>query len=127
MGCYGLGISRLMGAIVEVTADDKGLAWPHSVAPFRAHLINLGNEKETATAIQADQIYGLLNRAGIEVLWDDRRTAPGVKLADADLLGIPFRLVVSPRTAEKNVVEIKKRTADKVNLVTSQNLCAFLG
>ncbi len=127
MGCYGLGISRLMGAIVEVTADDKGLAWPLTVAPFRAHLISLGGGRETAVATQANQIYDLLNQAGIEVLWDDRDTAPGVKLADADLLGIPVRLVVSARTAGKNVVEIKKRTADKIDLITPQNLCAFLG
>ena len=127
MGCYGLGISRLMGAIVEVTADDKGLAWPHTVAPFRAHLISLGNEKDATIATQANQIYDLLNQAGIETLWDDRHVGPGVKLADADLLGISFRLVVSAKTVEKGLIEIKKRVTDKFDLVTPQNLCAFLG
>ena len=127
MGCYGLGISRLLGAIVEVTADDRGLAWPITVAPFRAHLISFGDNQSEVVLAQAKQIYDLLTKAGIEVLWDDRAVAPGVKLADADLLGLPFRLIISSRTIEKGVVEVKQRTSDNLDLVNPQKLCVLLG
>jgi prolyl-tRNA synthetase len=127
MGCYGLGISRLMGAIVEVTADEQGLAWPIAVAPFRAHLLSLGSDKDTAVQTQATNIYNQLTKAGIEVLWDDRVVATGVKFTEADLLGLPYRLVVSARTVEKNLVEVKKRTVDEIKLIPSQKLCALIG
>ncbi|MEK7621723.1 MAG: aminoacyl--tRNA ligase-related protein [Patescibacteria group bacterium] len=126
MGCYGLGISRLMGAIVEVTADARGLAWPLAVAPFRAHLLSLGSDKSPAVMSQAQQVYDLLIAAQVEVLWDERPLSPGVKLAEADILGLPHRLVVSSKTVAKNVVEMKSRIDEKISLVTSQNLCAFL-
>ena len=127
MGCYGLGISRLMGAIVEITADERGLVWPITVAPFRAHLLSLGSDKDTAVLAQAENIYKLLTEAGIEVLWDDRAVTTGVKFTEADLLGLPYRLVVSARTVEKNLVEIKGRTVDEIKLISSQNLCALIG
>ena len=127
MGCYGLGVSRLMGAIAEVTADDRGLVWPPAMAPFPPPLITLGNDNDPAIDTQVRGIYELLTKAGIEALWDDRKVAPGVKLADADLLGLPFRLVVSGRTAEKGLVEVKRRLVDKVDLIAPQNLCASLG
>ena len=110
-----------------MTADDRGLVWPDTIAPFRAHLISLGSDKDVTVNASAGQIYDLLVGSGIEVLWDDRALPPGVKLADADLLGIPFRLVVSHGTTEKGLVEIKKRTAGKVDLVTPHDLCALLG
>lgn len=124
MGCYGLGISRLMGAIVEITADEQGLVWSTAVAPFRAQLVSLGDERVIK---QATEVYNLLNQAGIEVLWDDRPLPAGVKLAEADLLGLPYRLIVSSRTIEKNEIEVKKRTGKEVKLIPIQNLCAFLG
>lgn len=127
MGCYGLGISRLMGAIVEVTADDRGLVWPLAVAPFRAHLISMENNQSSAIAASAKQIYDCLIEAGIETLWDDREATAGVKLADADLLGMPFRLVVSQRTVEKGLVEVKRRTGDRIDFIAPQKLCAWLG
>ncbi len=127
MGCYGLGITRLMGAIVEITADEQGLVWPLAVAPFRAHLISLGAEKDEKVLKQASEVYELLTKTGIEVLWDDRPLPAGVKLADADLLGLPYRLIVSSRTTEKNEVEVKKRTAKNAELVPVKNLCAWLG
>ena len=127
MGCYGLGVSRLMGAIVEVTADDRGLAWPAAVAPFRAHLISLGSDQDMTVMTQAENIYNLLTEAGIEIFWDDRQVGAGIKLSDADLLGLPFRLIVSPRTVEKNLVEVKRRIADDVKLILPHNLCALIG
>ncbi|MFH1170575.1 MAG: aminoacyl--tRNA ligase-related protein [Candidatus Vogelbacteria bacterium] len=127
MGCYGLGISRLMGAIVEVTADNQGLIWPIAVAPFRAHLLSLGSNKDTAVITQATNVYNRLTEAGIEVLWDDRAVTTGIKFTEADLLGLPYRLVVSSRTVEKNLVEVKRRTADEIKLIPLQNLCALIG
>lgn len=100
MGCYGIGISRVMGTLVERFHDERGIIWPEAVAPFRAHLLDLGNDS-------ADGLYADLQKAGVEVLYDDRDTSAGVKLMDADLIGIPWRLVVSPET--KNKVEVKRR------------------
>lgn len=109
MGSYGIGLGRLMGTIVEVLSDDKGIVWPESVAPFKAHLINIGDtEKDTK------DFYDELVKNDIEVLWDDRRdVSPGEKFADADLLGIPYRLVVSEKTLEKKGIEIRERASEK--------------
>ena len=115
MGCYGIGISRLMGAIAEVHNDGKGLVWPKEVAPCDVHLISIGDEKLATT--EAPKIYESLNKAGVEVLWDDREdVSAGTKFADADLIGIPVRLVVSKRNGDK--VEFKKRNEDKSGLLS---------
>lgn len=112
MGCYGIGTSRLMGVIVEKFHDQKGIVWPKNTAPFLVHLIALkGAEK------QAEQIYLTLLDEGVEVLYDDRDTSAGVKFNDSDLLGLPYRVIVSPKTLEKESVEIKKRTEEKAELV----------
>ena len=113
MGCYGIGLSRLMGTIVEVSHDEKGIIWPSSVAPFYVHLIALlGGEKV------AEEMYKEFVKRDIEVLYDDREAStPGEKLVDSDLIGIPTRVVVSKRTLEKDSVEIKKRSAKKETLV----------
>ena len=114
MGCYGIGISRLMGAIAEVHNDDRGIIWPSSVAPFQAHLIGIENEKLVTT--EAQKIYETLKRGGIEVLFDDREdVSAGEKFADADLVGIPVRLVISDRTRGK--IEWKKRNEAKIELL----------
>lgn len=104
MGSYGIGVSRLMGALVEIFADDNGIVWPQSVAPFTVHLINIGEDPK------AQEIYDELTEKGIDVLWDDRDVRPGEKFADSDLIGIPWRVVVSSRSLEAGGVEIKKRT-----------------
>lgn len=104
MGCYGIGITRLIGAIVEVSHDERGIVWPAAVAPFDFHLVSLdGITKE------AGEVYKKLQEAGFEVLWDDREESAGSKLADADLIGIPKRLVVSAKTVKVGLVEIKNR------------------
>ncbi|HVZ66719.1 MAG TPA: proline--tRNA ligase [Patescibacteria group bacterium] len=102
MGCYGIGLARTMAAIVEVHSDEKGIIWPEGIAPYQVHLINLGNVS------YAKKVYEQLDEAGVEVLWDDRDTSAGEKFADADLIGIPTRLVVSDKLGE-GTVEIKKR------------------
>ncbi|MBI5229981.1 MAG: hypothetical protein HY981_01640 [Candidatus Magasanikbacteria bacterium] len=117
MGCYGIGISRLMGALVEVFHDDKGMIWPESVAPFKVHLMALGND-ESARA-KTDELYETLTRAGVEALYDDRvKASTGEKLSDADLIGIPYRVIVSPKTLAENAVEIKKRDEKEARLAS---------
>lgn len=111
MGCYGIGPTRLIGTIVEIFHDEKGIIWPESVAPFKVHLIDI-KQKE-----QADKIYRQLQDAGIEVLYDDRDVSAGIKFADADLIGLPYRAIVSEKTIEKGGVEIKKRNSGEVELI----------
>lgn len=112
MGCYGLGITRAMGAIVEVCHDENGIIWPESVAPYDVHLVNLGK-----TENEAEKIYKELVEAGKDVLWDDRDVSAGTKLSDTDLIGIPVRVVVSDNTMEKKSVGLKKRTEKEEVLV----------
>ncbi|MDD4358287.1 MAG: His/Gly/Thr/Pro-type tRNA ligase C-terminal domain-containing protein [Candidatus Pacebacteria bacterium] len=120
MGCYGMGVSRLMGAIVEVFNDEKGIIWPKSVAPFDVYLIDIGNQKET------EQVSKALEYKGYEVLFDDRDKAPGEKFSDADLIGIPIRIVVSEKTLKEDSVEVKKRGEDKAELVKLKDIAQFL-
>jgi prolyl-tRNA synthetase len=114
LGSYGIGISRVMGVIVEIFHDDKGIIWPKEVAPFDVHLIELDG------ADNADKIYKELNNNGIEVLWDNRSVGAGEKFADSDLIGIPVRLVVSKKTGDK--IEWKERTSDKSELLSLEEL-----
>jgi len=116
MGCYGLGLGRLMAAVIEGNHDDKGIIWPVSVAPYHVHICPLYRE-DTKVAEIADKLYEELETAGLEVLLDDREESPGVKFNDADLLGIPYRVTVSPRTLEKDSVEFKKRSQKDYELV----------
>jgi len=115
MGCYGIGPSRTMGAIVEVHHDEKGIIWPKEVAPFQIHLIKIENTREVRMA--AEKLYKNLQKQGQEVLYDDRDRTAGEKFADADLIGIPIRIVVSERTLAKNSAEIKKRSEKKAELI----------
>lgn len=112
MGCYGIGVGRTMASIVEKFNDEKGIIWPESVAPFKVHLIGLKGVEE-----KAEEIYNTLLNSGIEVLYDDREMSAGAKFADSDLIGIPYRIVVSPKTIEKNSVELKKRNESDFKLV----------
>ncbi len=113
MGCYGIGISRVMGAIVEVHNDKKGIVWPRAVSPFDCHLLVLGSAKE-----KADKVYQKLIDEGIDVLYDDREdVSAGQKFADADLIGIPIRLVISDKVPEGQV-EWKQRNKDKAEIVS---------
>ena len=116
LGSYGVGITRLMGVIPEIFADDKGLVWPNEVAPFAVHLVRLGDNKETVSF--ADKLYTDIQKKGIEVLYDNRDLRAGEKFADSDLIGIPVRFVVSDKTVSENKVEVKKRTEDKSELMS---------
>lgn len=110
MGCYGIGLQRLMGAIAEIYHDDKGLCWPANVAPFQVHLIDLDGKGESV-------YYDLFGKAPqkIDIIWDDRDVSAGEKFADADLIGALYRLVVSEKTGEK--IELKKRSQEETKLV----------
>jgi len=124
MGSYGIGISRLLGAMVEVFSDAQGLVWPESVAPFRAHLVGIMNN-ELRIKNKADKIYESLKKADIEILYDDREDiSAGEKFSDADLIGIPYRLVVSDKTKDK--IELKKRDSSKVRIMSVKDLIKAL-
>ncbi len=122
MGCYGIGITRLIGVIVEKYNDDKGIIWPESVAPFTVHLVSLANDSSDAVAQQANQLYQDLQAKGLSVLYDDRAVGAGEKFADSDLIGIPYRVVISAKTLAENKVELKKRSADTSELMTQEQL-----
>lgn len=116
MGCYGIGLGRLLAAIVEKNHDDKGIIWPLSVAPYQVYLCALSIDRPKVLAT-AEEIYRELTNAGIEVLYDDRDDSAGVKFNDADLLGIPLRLTLSPRTLQHESVEAKWRTDNELQLL----------
>ncbi len=124
MGCYGIGLSRLMGAIVEASHDEKGIIWPKSVAPFDVHLIAI--EKTDKVKRAADKIYKDLS-GDIEILYDEREAkTPGEKFAEADLIGIPLRVVVSEKTLKTNSVELKERAKSKAELVKLNRISKIL-
>ena len=125
MGSYGIGIGRLMGTVVEVLSDDKGIVWPESVAPFAVHLLALGDDEEVLT--EANKVYESLEKAGVEVLFDDRDgLSAGEKFSDADLLGMPYRAVVSTRSMKEKGIELKKRTEEKGKIVSLDELLKSL-
>ncbi|MDZ4231580.1 MAG: His/Gly/Thr/Pro-type tRNA ligase C-terminal domain-containing protein, partial [Patescibacteria group bacterium] len=110
LGSYGIGIGRLMGTVVEVLSDENGMLWPLSIAPFKVHLLELSKG-------MGKSLYDTLLKAGVGVLYDDRDISAGEKLKDADLMGMPWRLVVSDKT--KGKVEMKGRTSNKAELLTA--------
>ena len=122
MGSYGIGPSRLMGLIAEHFADDKGLVWPEAVSPFNVYLVSIG-----AVATEADALYDTLTAKGIEVLYDDRNERPGAKFADAELLGIPYRVTISERLVADNKFEFTPRKTGQSELLTAEDLLAKLG
>lgn len=121
MGSYGIGPSRVMGLIAEHFADEKGLIWPISVAPYHVYLVTIGNVAE-----EAERLYRDLENNGIEVLYDDRDERAGSKFADAELMGIPFRVVLSERTLEKNSVELTERTNGDSSTVPLKEITTVL-
>ncbi len=125
VGCYGIGTTRLMGTVVETLANDQGMIWPESIAPFRVHLLSLG--EDAAVLAEADKVYDALVQNGVEVLFDDRTgMSAGEKFADADLLGMPYRAVVSQRSIKENGIELKKRTEEKGQVVNLDELLKML-
>ncbi|NBX03866.1 MAG: proline--tRNA ligase [Alphaproteobacteria bacterium] len=125
MGCYGIGVSRLLGAIIEAGHDDNGIIWPAAVAPFDAGLINLRSGDAKCDAL-CDSIYAALAQKGMDVLYDDTDERAGGKFAGMDLIGLPWQIVVGPKGAEKNMVELKNRkTGEKQELSVEAMLATF--
>jgi prolyl-tRNA synthetase len=124
MGSYGIGISRLMGLLAEHFADDNGLNWPAGTAPYDVYLANLGDGQEVSQA--AGVIYKHLQAGGAEVLFDDRLASPGEKFADADLIGLPARIVVSDKSLAAGGCEIKRRASDQAQIVPTDGIAAAL-
>ena len=125
LASYGIGITRVMGVIVEKFADEKGLVWPVHIAPFKVYLVRLGEGEATIAA--ADKLYQDLTAAGVTVLYDDRDARAGEKFADADLLGIPYRVVVSDKTVASGKHELKGRTEAQAQLLASDDIVKTLG
>ncbi len=123
MGCYGIGVSRLVGVLAEHFSDEKGLVWPESVAPARVHLVRIGSD---AAVRHADELYEELKSKGIEVLYDDRDERSGTKFADAELMGIPHRVTVSDRLLETNSYEYTPRMSGSTEVLTRDELLAKL-
>ena len=122
MGSYGIGITRVMGVIVEKFADEKGLIWPENIAPARVYLVQIGEKSRAA----ADELYETLGTQGVEVLYDDRDERPGVKFADAELMGIPLRVTVSDRLLDGKKWEVAMRASGERQLLTTDELLATL-
>ncbi len=117
MGCYGIGVGRLIATVVEALNDSNGIIWPKNIAPYDAHLILINNKQDKNSKIKekAEKIYQSLQEQKIEVLYDDRSISPGIKLKDADLIGIPYRIVISEKTGDK--VELKMRSQKETVLL----------
>jgi len=126
MGCYGIGVTRIVAAAIEQNHDDRGIIWPAAIAPFDVLIIPINMDKSYRIKKAADKVYRDLQRAGFDVLMDDRGHRPGVKFADADLLGIPHRLVIAESAWDKGEVEYKGRREDNSQLVPVKKLAQFL-
>ncbi|TSC96973.1 MAG: prolyl-tRNA synthetase [Parcubacteria group bacterium Athens0714_26] len=124
MGSYGIGSTRVMGAIVEQYNDEKGILWPENTAPFQVHLLEISGRNQDKIGKIGTKIYNNLQKSGIEVLYDERNISAGEKFADADLIGIPYRAVISEKTGNK--IEIKKRGEKKIKLVNEKEIVKLL-
>jgi prolyl-tRNA synthetase len=127
MGCYGLGVDRIVAAAVEAHHDDDGIVWPAAVAPFDVHLVGLGLDRDEAVAAEAVALYEELTATGLDVLFDDREESPGVKFNDADLIGVPLRVTVSSRNHKAGAVEVQRRGAEQSEQVARAEAVARVG
>jgi prolyl-tRNA synthetase len=125
MGSYGIGVSRLVGAIIEASHDDAGIVWPEAVAPYRVGLVNMRAD-DPACAAAADDLYARLGAAGIETLYDDRDERGGAKFATMDLIGLPWQLIVGPKGVERGVVELKRRATGEREELSVESALARL-
>jgi prolyl-tRNA synthetase len=127
MGCYGLGTTRVMGVLAEVLSDDAGLVWPDAVAPANVHIVPIAKAKEEDAFVRAEELHDALELSGFECLLDDRiGTSVGSKMADADLIGIPKRIVVSEKTLKEKGVEVKDRASGEVTMIRFEEVEQYL-
>ena len=120
MGCYGIGVNRTMAAVIEQNNDERGIIWPQSISPFDVHLVGLYKTDDEKKEI--DKIYEILITSGLDVLYDDRKASPGFKFADADLIGIPVRIIIGKGFFEKGEIELKKRKTGEVEIIDREHL-----
>jgi prolyl-tRNA synthetase len=125
MGSYGIGPSRLVAAIIEAHHDEAGIKWPEPVAPFKAMILNL-KQGDAATNAASEQLYAGLNRAGTDTLYHDLDQRPGSKFATADLIGIPYQILVGPKSLAAGKVELKRRADGSRDLLTPEDAVALL-
>ena len=126
MGCYGLGVSRLVAAVVEQCHDEKGILWPESVAPAKLHLVAINQQRSAAVENAASDLYAECHRAGVEVFWDDRDERPGVKFNDAELIGIPYRVTIGDRGLKQGTVEFQEKRSEPLH-VNPDEVLGLLG
>ena len=126
MGCYGIGITRIVAAAIEQNHDDKGIIWPESMAPFQVCIVPMQMHKSPRVAEKAQALYQQLQAAGIEVLLDDRKERPGVMFNDMELIGIPHRIVIGERGLDKGMIEYKYRRDEKPQDIAESDFLSFL-
>ena len=128
MGCYGIGVTRVVAACIEQNHDEHGIIWPENIAPYRLVIVQVDAHKSELVRTVSEEIYQLAQGLGIEVLLDDRdkKTSPGVKFADSELIGIPHRLVISPRSLADGAVEYKRRGEADKQLLASETVAGFV-
>src|SRR5262245_43173283 len=126
MGSYGIGLGRNVACIVEAHHDEKGIAWPDEVAPYPAHLVSIGTGRDETVRETAERLYGLAAAAGRDILYDDRDESPGVKFTDAELLGMPWILTVSPRSLAAGGVEVTRRASGERRTASIDEVETFL-
>lgn len=126
MGCYGLGVSRIVGAAIEQSHDEKGIIWPSEIAPFQLALIPIGFHQSETVKTTTEKLYQQLTEAGIEVLFDDRQERPGVMFSEADLIGLPHRFVVSERGLKNDSIEYKSRTDEQTQQINVEQAVNFI-
>ncbi|MEI6862933.1 MAG: proline--tRNA ligase [Candidatus Omnitrophota bacterium] len=125
MGCYGIGVNRIMASLIETSNDKDGIIWPLSIAPYSVIILALNAANETVKKL-ADEAYRKLSKAGYEVLYDDRDISAGIKFKDADLIGIPVKVVIGERNAKEGMIEVKDRKTAKVDLIKSEDLTSHI-
>jgi len=126
MGSYGIGVSRLVGAIIEASHDEKGIVWPKEVAPFDAEIVLLHADDKTCIEV-ADDVYCKLTENGIDSLYDDRSINIGEKLNDADLIGLPYQILIGKNGLKRGVVEVKNRKTGEITEISSDNIEQLIG
>jgi prolyl-tRNA synthetase len=125
MGCYGIGVNRIIASLIETSNDKDGIIWPLSIAPYQVIIVALNTASKTVKEL-ADDVYARVSKAGYEVLYDDRDISAGIKFKDADLIGIPVQIIIGEKNAKKNIVEIKTRKDKKVTETGSSEVIKSL-
>ena len=122
MGCYGIGVSRIVAAAIEQNHDERGIIWPNSIAPFQVYVAPIGFKKIAEVRAAAEKLHDEITKMGLEVLLDDRDERPGVMFADQELIGVPHRIVVSDRGLKENLYEYQRRGETDVHKLDLQSL-----